>query len=134
MRVRTALVQPSASVGHMHQSYIYQIFYDDLSKQNLDKGFIPLDNSSSEHPDWYEFWPILRFLRETPLNDGVWYGFLSPKFGTKTRLDSTMVYEFLQRYSHADAAIFNAGWGQIAYFLNPFEQGDCWHPGLLGKR
>jgi len=115
----------------MQQSYIYQIFYDDLSKQMLDPGFIPLDNTSSEHPDWYEFWPILRFLRETPLNDGVWYGFLSPKFAMKTRMDSRMVSEFLQSYSHVDVAIFNAGWGQIAYFLNPFEQGECWHPGLL---
>jgi hypothetical protein len=28
-------------------------------------------------------------------------------------------------------ALFSPGWDQLAYFLNPFEQGDVWHPGLM---
>jgi hypothetical protein len=27
-------------------------------------------------------------------------------------------------------ALFTVGWEQLAYFQNPFEQGELWHPGL----
>lgn len=28
-------------------------------------------------------------------------------------------------------ALFSPGWDQLSYFLNPFEQGEIWHPGLM---
>jgi hypothetical protein len=28
-------------------------------------------------------------------------------------------------------ALFSPSWDQLAYFLNPFEQGEVWHPGLM---
>jgi hypothetical protein len=27
-------------------------------------------------------------------------------------------------------ALFSSEWDQISYFLNPFEQGEVWHPGI----
>ena len=59
---------------------IYQIYYDASSMAGLDPGFIPLDNSHAQRPDWFEFYPILNYINQTELKDGVWYGFLSPKF------------------------------------------------------
>ena len=56
--------------------HIYQIYYDQATKQALDPGFIPLDNSNTERPDWYEFWPIRKFLKENQLQEDYWYGFL----------------------------------------------------------
>jgi hypothetical protein len=32
---------------------------------------------------------------------------------------------------NSEVALFSPDWGQIAYFLNPFEQGDLFHPGLM---
>jgi hypothetical protein len=112
--------------------FIYQIFYDQTSRKILDPGFIPLDNTSNERPDWFEFWVIRKFLNEHPLEENAWYGFLSPKFGAKTGLDSKQVISFVNTYAiHSDVALFSTDWDQIAYFQNPFEQGEMWHPGLL---
>ena len=111
--------------------FIYQIYYDQESKKALDSGFSPLDNSSNDRPDWYEFWPIRNYLRNHDLKDDAWYGFLSPKFFQKTGIKSSLVNDMLGKYRQdADVALFSPGWDQLAYFLNPFEQGDMWHPGL----
>ena len=29
-----------------------------------------------------------------------------------------------------DIAVFSTAWDQLAYFINPWEQGEVWHPGL----
>jgi len=111
---------------------IYQIYYSDETRKLLLPGFIPLDNSSNVRPDWFEFWVILNFLRENNLEDGAWYGFLSPKFYEKTGFDSRFVLEIVEKYGeNANVALFSPDWDQLSYFLNPFEQGEVWHPGLL---
>ena len=76
---------------------IYQIYYDKQTYEMLDKGFLPLDNSNSPRPDWFEFWPIRKFLKETPLNEDSWYGFLSPKFVLKTGFTSTVIKDFINK-------------------------------------
>jgi hypothetical protein len=43
---------------------VFQIFYDDRSRRSLDGGFIPLDNTRNERPDWFEFW-VIRDSSET---------------------------------------------------------------------
>lgn len=112
--------------------FVYQIFYDQESRNRLDSGFIPLDNSRNERPDWYEFWPIRNYLRANKLLDDAWYGFLSPKLTEKSGFASAAVIDALKKFdAHADVALFSPGWDQLAYFLNPFEQGEFWHPGLL---
>lgn len=112
--------------------FVYQIFYDQISKQSLDSGFIPLDNTSNERPDWFEFWVIRNFLKNHVLEKDAWYGFLSPKFREKTGFRSQVVLDMLEEFdAYADVALFSPAWDQLAYFLNPFEQGEVWHPGLL---
>ncbi|MCC6303314.1 MAG: hypothetical protein IT489_11025 [Gammaproteobacteria bacterium] len=111
--------------------FVHQIFYDQASRDGLDPGFIPLDNSVNARPDWYEFWVIRNFLRNNSLKEGAWYGFLSPRFTQKSGFTSGAVIGALQKYdARADVALFSVGWDQLAYFLNPFEQGEIWHPGL----
>ena len=115
-----------------YRLFVYQIFYDQVSRESLDPGFIPLDNSLNERPDWYEFWPIRNYLKNNELLENAWYGFLSPKFVQKSGFTSAAVLNALEKYdAYADVALFSVGWDQIAYFLNPFEQGEVWHPGLL---
>jgi hypothetical protein len=117
--------------GGQGKFFVYQIFYDQESRLALDPGFIPLDNTSNERPDWFEFWVIRKFLRENPLRDDAWYGFLSPRFQHTTRFPSSFVLDALQSiHQHADVALFSHSWDQLTYFLNMFEQGDAWHPGL----
>jgi len=75
--------------------HIYQIYYDQATYQALDPGFIPLDNSKTERPDWFEFWPIRKFLKENPLQADSWYGFLLPKFAGKNGFHSKPLKEVI---------------------------------------
>ena len=116
----------------MMKKYIYQIYYNEETRKKLLSGFIPLDNRENSRPDWFEFWVILNFLRNNPLEENTWYGFLSPKFYEKTGFTSEFVLWVLETYGeNSNVALFSPGWDQLAYFLNPFEQGEVWHPGLL---
>jgi len=112
--------------------FIYQIFYDEISKSKLDPQFIGLDNSANERPDWFEFWPIRNFLLNNELEENSWYGFLSPNFSAKTGFSADFVKKIICDYSDkSDVALFTHSWDQLAYFLNPFEHGESWHPGLM---
>lgn len=114
------------------KTFAYQIYYDDKSFQQVQPGFIPLDNSQNARPDWYELWVILNFLRHNTLEDDAWYGFVSPKFTEKTGVTADYVLQTLTHVGpHADVALFSPAWDQIAFYLNPWEQGDVWHQGLM---
>lgn len=57
---------------------------------------------------------------------------MSPKFSLKTGLSASKVISIVSRYRHeANVALFSPAWDQLAYFKNPFEQGEFRHPGLL---
>jgi len=115
----------------MENIFVYQIYYDDKTRSEVEPGFIPIDNTHSLHPELFEFWVILKYLRENELRDDVWYGFLSPKFNAKTGLTAQFVGNYLSsRDSSTDVCLFSPAWDQLAYFLNPWEQGEVWHPGL----
>jgi hypothetical protein len=111
---------------------IYQIYYDEKTKKQLDKEFIPLENCQSEKKDWFEFWPILNYLRQNPVEKNTWYGFLSPRFKEKIGIDGKTVKEIIEE-NHVKADVFLASpeWDQISYFRNVFEQGEYYHNGLL---
>jgi hypothetical protein len=111
---------------------IFQIFYNEPTKLLLDPGLLPLDNTANERPDWYEFWVIRNFLRNNTLDENSWYGFLSPKFNKKTGIASKDIFAFLEIVKdQSDVALISYPWDQIAYFKNPFIQGDVWHPGIM---
>jgi hypothetical protein len=112
---------------------IFQIYYDEPSRQLLDPAYLPLDNTKNERPDWYELWVIRNFLRNNQLSEDAWYGFLSPNFAKKTGLNAQHIAEFLEfsRDRSEVALILAYAWDQVAYFLNPFEQGEVWHPGIM---
>lgn len=120
-------------MDHPEYIHIHQIFYDASSRAALDPAYLPLDNSSNERPDWYEFWPIRQFLRSTRLIADHWYGFLSPRFSLKTRITPDAIYQIVEQAhgSGSDVAIVSPGWAQLAYFRSVFEQGEFWHPGLM---
>jgi hypothetical protein len=127
----TAIGRMSASMNK--SNFIFQIFYDEPTKQALDPGFIPLDNTKNQRPDWFEFWVIKNFLESNLLVENSWYGFLSPSFFRKTGLKSDQIHNFVEHINDkGDVALITFAWDQIAYFQNPFEQGELWHPGITG--
>ena len=115
----------------MHAMHIYQILNHYTSRQDLDPGFKVLDNSTNERPDWFEYWPIRRFLLNEALDEDAFYGFLSPKFKLKTSLNADVVREsVLAAGSATDVILLSPSIHNSAYYLNVFEHGDAEHPGL----
>ncbi len=115
----------------MSAAHIYQIFYDDRSRESLDPAFLPLDNTRNARSGWFEFWAIREYLRSHALSEQDWYGFLSPRFRAKTGVDAGTLGSFLEfSEQRGEVALITAAWDQLAYFQNPFEQGELWHPGL----
>ncbi len=110
---------------------IHQIYYDEKTLQNLDREFIPLQNYRSDKSNWYEFWPMLNYMRQKELREETWYGFLSPRFREKIGIDGKTIKEILKS-NHDRAEVFLASpeWDQIAYFKNVFEQGEYCHSNL----
>ena len=68
----------------MEKIEIRHIFYNEETLSQTPSSFIPLDNIDGDK-SWYEFLPILNFLKNTKLQENVFYGFLSPSFTFKTR-------------------------------------------------
>jgi hypothetical protein len=115
----------------MHAVQIYQILNHYTPREELDPGFEVLDNSGNERPDWFEYWPIRRFLLNEALDENTFYGFLSPKFKRKTNLSSADVREFILAAGPAvDVVLLSPSIHNSAYYLNVFEHGDAEHPGL----
>jgi hypothetical protein len=116
----------------MHAVHIYQILNHYTSRQDLDPGFAVLDNSTNERPDWYEYWPIRKFLLNEPLDEDAFYGFLSPKFKLKTNLGAAEVVDFIRGSDAAtDVVLFSPSIHNSAFYLNVFEHGNAEHPGLM---
>jgi hypothetical protein len=115
----------------MPDVFIYQICIDP-GRQATDPGFLVLDNSSNERPDWFEYWPIRNFLLREPLDDESFYGFVSPKFKDKTNLSAAAAHDFVRLETKAtDLVLLTPSLHWTAYHLNVFEFGDAVHPGLL---
>ncbi|MDR3414796.1 MAG: hypothetical protein P4L83_01300 [Nevskia sp.] len=110
---------------------IFQVFYNQATRAALDPEFEPLDNSGNERPEWREYWPISRFLGSNTLEEGCYYGFLSPKFGVKTGLGGRQVKDFVAQADGADVVTFSPFPDQAACYFNMFEQCENHHPGAI---
>lgn len=110
---------------------VFQIFFDETSRQQLDLGFIPYDNQKPIIPELYEFSVIYHWLKSNVLDEKTYYGFVSPSFYNKTAIASSNLYGFIGK-SHDcyDAYYFTAGWDQLAFHQNVFFQGEFFHQGF----
>lgn len=106
----------------MSDSSIYQIYYSEQTRAEVDPGFLPLDNMQNERADWREYWPMRRFLLNHKLEPNHYYGFFSPKFRQKTGLTAKAVHDFISRQSGApDVISFSPFFDQMAFPLNIVE-------------
>lgn len=46
---------------------LYQIYYNEETRSKIDPLYIPLDNSNSPKPEWFEFYPIKCFLDQNEI-------------------------------------------------------------------
>lgn len=138
-----AAVQPQAthflaSEGHGSMLarevdvHLYHIAYSEDTAHALPPGYRVLDNRNSPRNDWREFWPIRNFLKSQRLDELAFYGFFSPRFQEKTGLTAALVRGFVRAHQGAaDVFTFSPQPDMSAFFLNIFEQGEVFHPGLM---
>ena len=68
---------------------------------------------------------FIDILRNQTLDEGAFYGFLSPKFGSKTGLSHAQVTAFVRQHAaEHDVMLFSPQPDMGALFLNVFEQGE----------
>jgi len=109
---------------------IFQIFYNEETFKNLDNAFIPYDNSASSFPDWYEYSAIREIFNRNSFGRTEYIGVLSPRFFEKTGLTGSEIIKIVES-SKSDVISFSSRFDQIAYYKNPFFQGEFYHPGLF---
>lgn len=113
----------------MNNVQIFQIFYNEETKNSLDAGFFPLDNEANPRPDWREYWPIRNYLKSNALNGDSLYGFFSPKFRSKTGLSASDCVSFINSHSNnVDVFSFSPLYDLGAFFQNSFFQAITQHP------
>ena len=111
---------------------LYQIAYSKQTLSEVEPGYLVLDNLDNERPDWYEYGPIRHFLQNQTLDETTFYGFFSTKFGNKTQLNCQQVLDFIRAHANAtDVFLFSPQPDMGAFFLNVFEQGETFDPGLI---
>jgi len=116
----------------MQRPVIYQIVYNDEVIPNLDPGFARLDNTKNLRPDWREYWPIRNYLKNSTLDESIYYGFFSPKFSEKTGLSSSEVYSFVESVpDFYDVILFSPFFDLSAFFRNTLIHCISQHPNSL---
>ena len=114
----------------MVEMRLFKIYYDDASLATIEPDYTPLDNRGGPK-DWFELWPILRYIETNPLEEETWYGFFSPKFPAKAFLTLPDVTALIAANPQADVALFSYNWPELVAFPNVFLQGEDSHPGLI---
>lgn len=110
---------------------IFQIYYDEETLKNVESTCTPLFKAQKDD-GWYEFSVILKYLNENELSDELHYGFFSTKFEKKFGQSLEKTIKRLEGYESYDVILLSPFWDLIAYYINPFEQGEISHPGMVG--
>jgi hypothetical protein len=116
----------------MENIHLYQIAYSEETFSAVPPAYGVLDNRSSLHNDWREYWPIRNFLLKNKLKKNHYFGFFSPRFEEKTALTHAQVTAFVQQAGpKADLVSFSPQPDMGAFFLNVFEQEELFQPGFI---
>jgi len=112
--------------------HLHLIAWSAATRDSIAPGWQVLDNVDNPRPDWFEYWPIRRHLLQQTLDESAFYGFFSPKFSAKTGLSWQQTRDFVAAHAHeADVLLFSPQPDMGAFFLNVFEQGETFDPGLI---
>jgi hypothetical protein len=110
---------------------IHQIHYLDSQRPFLDSAFLPYDNAENPRPQWAEYHVFEKEYAAHPCPPGGYVGYLSWKFGTKTRLPGKRFVDFIRDNPGYDVYFVNPYPLHARLFKSVWEQGDFYHPGIL---
>ena len=112
--------------------HLFQIAYNEKTKEKCLDCFEILDNTENTRPDWREYWPIKNYLLNHEIKDDEWYGFFSPKFKEKTGLDEQKFLRFIKdNIENCDVLHFSPFYDHKILNDNIYLQCEVNHPGTL---
>ena len=111
---------------------IHQIYYADSQRRALDPAFIPFDNRANPRPAWREYHVFRTALLAGRCREGDVTGFLSWKFGVKTRVSGSVFADFVACQPDVDVSFVNPCRIEPRPFTNIWQQAEVHHPGILG--
>lgn len=110
---------------------LFKILHSDNDLDSIDSSMGILDNRSNPHPDWQDYLAIRQYFLQNNFKDENYYGFFTPDFKEKIKLNGDEIIEFIKKSPNADVFIFSPYADMGAFFLNVFEQGEAFDPGFL---
>ncbi len=116
----------------MENVKLFHISYSQETLKEVPEGFRVLDNLDNPRPDWFEYWPIRKYLKENKLNKDNYYGFFSPKFYLKTGHDFHSLKEKLSSIDEKNELIFICPQPEVGgIFQNIYYGSNFTDPGAL---
>lgn len=111
---------------------LYQVYYDQESKNGLDRSFIPYDNTNPVRDKEFEYGVIRDiYYNDNPFKTDKYFGVLSWKFTNKTGLKGKEFISWINKNKGYDVYMINPFPEYSYIFYNNWYQGDYWHPGLI---
>jgi hypothetical protein len=114
----------------MHNTCVWQIYFQSDQHRHLDPGFSPLNNVGVKH-EALEFNVFDRLWQSKETHQLDYWGAVSWRFAEKTGLSSTEFFSLLRTQPQADVYFMNPFPKDEALFENSWIQGEISHPGLL---
>lgn len=110
--------------------HIYQIYYDQKSRDKVHQPFIPWNNSNPTDKTWYEYSAIRNILLSESFKESDYIGIFSPRFYEKTGMKPKDVLDIIDKSNH-EVISFSPNISQSCLYINSFYQGEIYHPGLM---
>ena len=112
---------------------IFQVYYNNDTKQHLDPAFIPFDNTTNPCPEEREFYVYRKYFEENGYDVGNDYiGFMSWKFGNKAQISGAEFLSFIAENPGYDVYFINP-FPEISFFQSPWEEAEMCHPGIVER-
>ncbi|MBL8033711.1 MAG: hypothetical protein JNJ69_08425 [Leptospiraceae bacterium] len=110
---------------------IHQIYYDPAQIAKLEPDFIPYDNTANTNREWAEYHVFETEFKKQTHTKFDYTGFVSWKFGQKSRIPGSRFVDFIRKHPGADVYFLNPFPMEELLFRNVWLQGDFYHPGIL---
>ena len=110
---------------------ISQIYYDPGQLPKLETTFVPFDNTENPNREFAEYYIFEKEYASGKIQPDAHVGYVSWKFGAKTRLSGDKFLNFINANPGYDVYFINPFPLQVKFFRNLWLQGEFYHPGIL---
>jgi hypothetical protein len=109
---------------------IYQIFYQDSQRVELDPAFTPYDNKGKVYPYNFEYAVFFDLANKIDWAQTGYAGTTSWKFRQKTGLSGSSVLEHIAAHPGADIYFVNPA-PELCIYRSVWEHGSEYHPNII---